>query len=591
MAIDDPYNLGPLKRIVNCNFELRIENGFADPDVLLAVHDGRFDQLYERDQGLINSDVLAGIGFNSANPTIFKAPGKYSGEMRKVIQALYSQGITSCYEYVASITHGIYTATNNSKWVIQISADGLIAVPMPKRSVIDPDHAWLGYTPTCDPDLFDAANPDLIILLTDIQVSDFFLKSSFFNACGWAFNSDGSALSNTAYTDTGGDYTGYMYTISISDNGLIPNLATFTLDESGRFRLPTTRGFKVPNSADSSIGTFVCDTGTAVNGDAPIYVFYDGALKKVMRAYAKEATATTYNDALPISGWTSYGLPFLSKLSQYNKVYNTQGTATVEESGCIVDGFAKKEVAIGASKKSYTYTSASKPGWLCVLGNNWFNFNYKLDLEYEVKATFNDIGSTFCIIPVGDREAIYQIVTENNTATSWNYEKAVNNARSTEQFVYHVPVTVGTESCRRGTLIYNSDPDAVFQATVYAIHPPAVVGTTICTYTFATLDNTNQIIDKSDTIEKYAELHLVASGGIQELIFYNSTMDESNVYTMEAYDQIMVSYPDSANTNLVCSAEMNGISGVQYYNFNVDTVKYPVTTITAGLDRFWVGDP
>ena len=585
------YYLNPFSHISAYNFGIKVENGLAVASSdFEPIQQGKFNAVYERDQGTINSDTLAGM---FANPAILNAlnrtPGKYTGEMRKVVQALLSTGVPVMYRYEWGTCHGVGTAPDGSKWLIEISGSGVRAMALPVRTPTQSEHAWLGYTPDYEPNLFQTE----ISLLTSGDMSSFYAKTPYFLACGWAFNADGTAASNTAYSvDGGGNYTSHVYDIIITYSATAPLSATIAEVQSGRFRFGINQGFKVPDPTELYVQSFICDSGTAPDDDVPVYVFYDGLTKKYVNAYNHPTKVVNHSDTVPNPAWFYATQGFPDELGDYGGTYHTSGSTNVTEVGCYVDGFAKSGSETGI-KESYHYVSSTLPNQVGDRSGYWYNNCYKLSVTREYKSGMAKVSTMFCIIPIGDREAVYQLRTEKIQSTVWTFRETINDAVYSDEWVFYVGTSQGGEDCSRGAADGTS-PDPRLATNNLYFAGQVGVGTTKCpsnTVIVPTIDNVINT-DQSGTIEKEGQLNIVASGGVNQQMFIDNTMDENNEYSEQRFDQYMTFTADCANGEYFCSETMNAINGPGYFiSSGVDIGTYPVGSVAAGYNRFWIGEP
>ncbi|ENU80589.1 hypothetical protein F975_01643 [Acinetobacter sp. ANC 3789] len=149
------------------------------------------------------------------------------------------------YDYKFSKTHAVGFDTDESPWLLQVSKDGLYAMPFPiipatatkafKHYIFDKGDTELitildrfGALPSgesfpTDEKEFEAwRRAGVIIRLCDTD--DFYKNSAYSDACGWSFNKQGSECFNTCYNIEDGYKVGYSYHINIS---LKPTLSKF----------------------------------------------------------------------------------------------------------------------------------------------------------------------------------------------------------------------------------------------------------------------------------------------------------------------------------------------------------------------------
>lgn len=581
-------------------------NGLAIP-YNQVYENGRFRKVYDKYYGLINSKLLANIGFDDTDNNtraLFRSPGKYTGEMRKVVQALYSQGKLCAYDYKFNICHGVYTAADASKWVIQINGDGVKAAPLPIVTHLS-DFDWLGYTPDYDADLFNVSNPDVIDLTDNIGVNDFYSKDRVFLSCGWAFNTTGSEAQNVVTTTdiNTGVTTGYRYKLSISETSNKPSSISLTLEESGEFALSKYKGMKVPADTEDRLEQTINQSGQGTIGtfSGPRYVFYDGNTPVVVRSegIAGNQTSTANDTFIGVSGGLTVGgiggVYLSNNRNDYgngtSKTYYTSGTKTIAKEGTIVDGFIVKEDISGANLKvkEYKRTTVEKVIINFVEYIGWPN--YRLEgWDYTVSGQERQ-GVSYCIVPLWEREAVYQYEWEEKYPVpknyGWSYGVGNKSCIKTET----------SPNCFRIDYIYNSSPsyelDFSARNKVVADSFIPVVGDTICNGS-----NLTPYVgfSTSSSGENSATLSIVASGNINKKIWTDNTINSDivsyNGDTDSQNPQWMYSHKDNSKLDtLFCSNKINSVGGSDAFILNVDESIYPISMLDTVNKLFWVGEP
>jgi hypothetical protein len=129
-------------------------------------------------------------------------PGMYTGEMRKVVQDHFSRGYRIPYSYTAAKTHGVYIASDEKKWLIEIGDTyGVRAKPLGTCAIDEDAPAELrdtltnmDYIPV--PTRFDDSNgpdPEAITLMSSgtYAATCTVHGGALFPECGWAFSAWG----------------------------------------------------------------------------------------------------------------------------------------------------------------------------------------------------------------------------------------------------------------------------------------------------------------------------------------------------------------------------------------------------------------
>ena len=267
-------------------------SGLADPIVPDYKVDGRFSRYYPAysEANLVRGWYDERFFFKAADSIRNNAPGRFSGEMRAVVQDHHSRGYPAPYDYGNSGTHGIFTAGDNSKWVIYITDTTVKAWPLLRQIVVDAGNAMeaLGYIPIPSPNPLDDSVIDLGI---DFSLVTSFSK--FFPGCGWAFSASGKEAANVfteerSTTDnpaTGGLTYSYsrMYIIQITEQDGKPSTADVQEVEAGWLYGDRQMHPKFPDYANDSLKSFDWFRGhpsppwaDGADNIAPIHCYYEG---------------------------------------------------------------------------------------------------------------------------------------------------------------------------------------------------------------------------------------------------------------------------------------------------------------------------
>lgn len=251
---------------------------------------------------------------DAAKQMITLKASMFSGQMRKVVQVLQGMNVEIPYSPAWGPTHGVFTASSGQPWVIEIANEGILAWPMSicRNPVTDADGVeLLSYTPIATPKptgaAFDAAlaNGDIIRLADADEMRACYSRIPFFTNCGWAFNSDGHEAANAVWHMEGEYVKTAIAVVHIAEVNGRPATATASLVEGGylhgaryqcqlKFPLGDRRRFY---SFDTSPG----DPPFLHNSEAPVFVFYDGATRVVVK-YINDLSAShtdVYADSFP----------------------------------------------------------------------------------------------------------------------------------------------------------------------------------------------------------------------------------------------------------------------------------------------------
>ena len=614
-------------------------NGLASGSRTFLNADSAFTKFYERDKGQIQSGLVGRsvapwlyypVATYYVPPIFTKPPGKYTGEMRKVIQAMLSTGQYLQYEYRANLCHGVYTTARDNKWIIKISSQGVHAAKMPLRDH-NPFLDWLGYSPAgIEEPMSDWEGYKQ--LATPSEVLDFYNKGVLFPSCGWAFNSTGSQAVNCCYVGGyGGPYgtpaVGYMYTITITEDEDEPISASMTLEESGSYALPADKGLKHPNITDDALER---DEGGWANGQqvissfsAPRYAFYVNDALIVVRSKGGSGTGSTGDgeivDSLP-SPWGSYnahyggvtpcGYPneaeaFLLGIGAGGTYHVNLDGASTDFTGTAVDGQEVRHSMFGRSIRC-TFTTKAEMDAMVIY--------YASPTAYPLKWQQNDWeisvdgarSTSFIIIPLGDRESVFQfhdqVESEGCYGTvrdmlignavihreSGGYSECPTGCKDTLTSAHSQFMKSSATNWNR----FKSPPKwGVCSSTCSnAIDAPYLTG-----YSQGTMESKGAI--------RRQQLWYIDGSGANERMWSTvksaSTSEFTNPessYTQETdpnYPQRMyVSRDNTQDLKAFTSKKMNGSSYADTYVLNIDEVKYPLSTVpNRTTNAFWVGDP
>lgn len=197
----------------------------------------------------------AGAQYATLRPTMF------SGRMVQAVQILMGRGIEVKYDFRWEKCHGITTGPDGTRWLVEISADGVRAMKFGldsgsiksktdaiKQSVIMFGGVPNGKTFPTGEKLAEAVNRgEVRTLRAASRMTDFYGKRDYATTMGWSFNDDGTEAHNTCWQavtpgsevpdlDADGTiFTSYHYRIKIHFfiNG-DPPTAELDLISSGR---------------------------------------------------------------------------------------------------------------------------------------------------------------------------------------------------------------------------------------------------------------------------------------------------------------------------------------------------------------------
>lgn len=232
---------------------------------------------------------------------LYKIPGMFTGKMRSVVQALTGQGKECKYSFTFAKTDGIYTAADDSLWVVRVSSEAVIARKM-KAVAKKPTNAEprLPFKSTADEVLFatdlgvlpdntdmEPENLDRLVesgvvrvLMTREDIAPAYAFSALFPECGWAFSLSGHEAQNVLLDERDDrSVFAHRFLVTFSGDSTGPVSASLTEVESGFLYGGRMTHFKYPNYARGELVSF--DYWRRRSNPDPeasmsFYVFYDG---------------------------------------------------------------------------------------------------------------------------------------------------------------------------------------------------------------------------------------------------------------------------------------------------------------------------
>lgn len=350
------------------------------------------------------------FGTNGAQSLTVR-PTMYSGEMRKVVQTLMGVGHLVTYQYSWSTTHGVYTASNGGKWIVEIGTGGVFAWPMAVcRQMLNVPS--LGYTPLPTP---RPESPDE--LLSAEAMKEFYdNKSSFFTAMGWAFSESGVKACNIAHRIVDRWTYAELYTVTITeDSEFQPVSASLSLVEGGWVHGPKTTHMKYPNSDNRAIYSFDPYKGNATyvkECRAPVFCYYEGETLEVVRYMHNPHAAGNH----VVDNWNDYSLA-ISKAGQIfeQKTYTVHSlpyfTSTRRQNNPVSTSWTGKERA---------YYVFEAPGlWVTQTAQAWGNeiqvsSIHCLSTVWREPASETNSHVDMLVVPLHEREGFYFITSKTS---------------------------------------------------------------------------------------------------------------------------------------------------------------------------------
>jgi len=418
------------------------------PDALvLAGEEQVFRRFYEKGSAAWkNTPALTRSGPQS----ITKRPGMYSGEMRSVVQDHLGRNFEFEYSPSFSVTHGIYTAGNGSKWIIEISASGVFAWPLQTCTLSQSEKlTGLDYIPlpTQRPE-----DPNQIAPASELE--DAYAESPWYSEQGWAFSANGSKAANVTIAFGVPPNTLHihsrMWEITITENNNQPTGATMVEVKSGYIwstRVGSQGWLKVPDYSISHLPiTSAIDlnygllSGPAADG-APVYCWYEGETRKECLWHRDETVTSDPETPAPVVA----GEPWQGIIG----VFRISGTATLIKncfSSPVLPVQTNNNLTGREVNRFVTHTAENSTGWPgffpYVLGHSVVIYQ---DDRQGMNRTVNSTDILVCNI--NDRESVTHIRSVNSSATIAIYDRLSIEAHNG----FYVPgTTLGPGFCLSG---------------------------------------------------------------------------------------------------------------------------------------------
>lgn len=283
--------------------------------------------------------TVMGLGRIDTSKLADPRNNRQTTELSKYLKEIKSTGVQVRFDYKWHRTHGIYTADDNTLWLIEISvSNGVLAKPLPFVPLSNTQGFLDSAALRNDEDLRTVveelgclpngnsfprtsagieraiARGDVLRLLSAEAMNPFYKNSPYSTALGWAFSENGEEVHNTAYGWEDGDpnQTGYHYQINISIGALVTNRlpgtpvatgsATLVKQSSGKLygtgRIGKYLPFKPHEPLLPGLLSHDASGGSQVLCDTTVFVCFDGDELKAVKFYynAEEKPYNTVDD-------------------------------------------------------------------------------------------------------------------------------------------------------------------------------------------------------------------------------------------------------------------------------------------------------
>lgn len=403
-----------------------------------------------------HDEPLLALDTDAADQLPVLRSSMFSGEMRKVVQVLQGMNVFIPYSPTYAVTHGVFKASNGRRWIVEVSNQGIAAWAMqmchnPIRNASG--EVVLDYTPISTPrplpqdiDAAKAAGA-FIDLAPASAVLDFYTKSPYSLASGWAFSESGVEAANVCFEQSS-PLRGYLYKIHISENSGAPSNALVSKVSDGAISCEkTTCHMKYPVKA-GNVQTYAFDTEAGgllpVPNDAPVWCFYSCESLQVYRLVFNPAVSVNSQSELvpcvagcsPTTGPNESGAAFLVAGSETT-------TAVPHFEGPGVTASIEHSLSFSATYRAHSYADAgvfSTPGvgphaissdCSAGLPGTYLKLTQLGEVQYTLSGA--EIPRNVMVVPPFDREAVYiggRLDGRPVTRTSFGAKSYVSPERS-----------------------------------------------------------------------------------------------------------------------------------------------------------------
>lgn len=565
---------------------------------------------------------IAGIENPDARGSvIYATPGKYSGEMRKVVQCMIAQGWPVPFDYRYTLTHGIMRCRDGSRWIIEISnTNGIRCKPIefvrkpgdepttPKAELRDA----LGYTPITKNPL-TVGEWTVLLPPSGGALPEYFLSTPYAENIGWAFSITGSEAQNTCWIHPDQWRRGRRFKVIINQNpkGTKPISATVSMVEEGILKGDRVTHFKIWDDKLKSLISFDLLYDNPPDPpplDTPWYVYYNGDSEVVARYTNPFDPGSSFSISdLPGSGVNYDGGSIL--LKDIRKYQGITGTSFVlpkiyiagiadspaigsEYGGSIID--IRLSTVGGPVQNTVTTTLFSVRGLL-----DWTEY-----LGAGGSISSRSVG----IVPGGDRECLYLYNETADAITSADTYRHAQKGCAIGPYIRVTPFwNSGVDIFSLGPGTPSLTDTAVLQGGT-PTSPSGLYDGSSCTYTEviggAVLPAPGSLGAPLEHGALTAQPFVQYIQDTQTLSFYGADTMEvpllnetTSAYPSGIYrefvdgiilQQTMYSVPDAFGKYQFISRIMDGISGVDLYPIAPMPYSYNESSVNTA---FFVGRP
>jgi hypothetical protein len=540
----------------------------------------------------------------------------FTGKMRKVVQLLLGTPYFNVkYRWKFNQTHGVYVDSDGNDWLIEISQNnGVLAMKMPKKAIginASANQSLIArnfsYIPTgisfSDFQDLDAeiASGKVRRLMPASGLNEFYGKQSFYEDCGWAFSDDGHGISNVCWDHPGRYKRSYLYDISISEEDGGPSSASISMSETGplagfgymhfpafssKFELKTFEYSINPDAPAEDIGS---------SWSAPIFVCYNGYVKKIVRGIYKKSEKSGIQlgddiydyvegvgfgdiiDYLKDDGMIVYSLPYIA--------------------GKVCSGFPYVSLNIAKNYSFVSKISGNNVGYFSGDGlSDGIDVNYasKIDLEFEIGDAGKNLGRSMeMLLHVTDGYYSQSKIKKYTGGNDYSYNSVAISPRNRSS--YFCGNLSGSNASRtydsavnkdglfrRGDLLGASEiPTAYYWWTFWGTH----AGNTTCSEgCYCTAPSENQPSNQMSTYKNWPEGAVVAP---RDVPFPSYTTASRNVCG-ENYDFGSTTYMNVVCFDCTCPAGGSEDVALRYESLTfVDHENGSVNSYSCNISDFF----
>jgi hypothetical protein len=231
--------------------------------------------------------------------------GMYTGAMRGLVQDQLGRGGGVAWDFRHARSHGIYTASDESIWAVEISSSGVRAAHL-EKCPFEAGDTVIGFSTSTRS--FPGSRAVQIAPASTVSGA-YGGRTPIWPECGWAFSASGGKAANVVIGQPASYMVAYLYEITISETTYTidgesvqgPGSATMALVESGFFWGDRVTHIRHPRyAAPQSLVSFDWFRGQITAPDdefeTPVHVRYEGETRQVVRYIRQDLGGYTHTD-------------------------------------------------------------------------------------------------------------------------------------------------------------------------------------------------------------------------------------------------------------------------------------------------------